>query len=254
MTEPSPYEIAHGDHIFCSPIGNARADRLAGLLELPAEPAIVDLCCGKAELLLRMVERHGGRGLGVDLSGAFIREGRERAMARGLGDRVELVCADVNAYAFEPAGYDLAMRIGGADDGGTFDAQVARLCDLARPGGLVLIADLYWRREPPEGRASLFAAGDGPMKVEHHAEKAAIVRAQGLDLLYSMTSTEDEWDDYEGLCLRAIERWAAANPDHPRRESALTRAREWYSEYLAWRRECLGFGFYLGRRPVTGDL
>lgn len=249
MTEPSPYEIAHRDHVFCSPISSERADRLAGLFELPAEPSIVDLCCGKAELLLRTVERHGGRGLGVDLSGAFIREGRERAKARGVGDRVDLVCEDVNAYAFERASYDLAMRIGGADDAGTFDEQVARLRDLARPGGLVLIADLYWRREPPEGQVSLFAGADGPMKVEYHAEKAAIVRAQGMDLLYSMTSTEDEWDDYEGLCLRAVERWAAANPDHPRRESTLTRAHDWYSDYLAWRRECLGFGFYLARRP-----
>lgn len=249
MTGPSPYEIAHHDHVFCSPLSSERADRLIGLLELPAEPSIVDLCCGKAELLLRTVERHGGRGLGVDLSREFIREGRERAKARGVGERVELVCADVNAYAFEPGRYDLAMRIGGADDAGTFDEQVARLRELARAGGLVLIADLYWRKKPTEGYASLLASGDGPMKVEYHAEKVAILRAQGLDLLYSMTATEDEWDHYEGLYLRAVERWAAVNPGDPRRESMVTRARDWYGDYLAWRREYLGFGFYLARRP-----
>lgn len=249
MTKPSPYEIAHADHVFCSPISNERADQLISLVELPESPAIVDLCCGKAELLLRAVGRSGGHGLGVDLSDAFIAEARERAATRGLSAHVELACADVNAYPFEAAGYDLAMWIGGADDAGTFDHQVARLRDLARPGGTVLIADLYWRKEPPEDRISAFAAADGPMKLEYHAEKAAIVRAQGLDLLYSMTSSEDEWDHYEGLYIRAVERWAVANPDDPRRESALPRARSGYGDYLEWRREYLGFGFYLARRP-----
>ncbi len=249
MLELTPYEIAHRGHLFCSPMTSERAGRLVSLLDLPESPSMVDLCCGKAELLLRLVEQTQGLGLGVDLSRAFITEGQERAATRGISDRVRLVCSDVNAYPFEPGSHDLAMRIGGADHAGAFGDQVARLRDLVRPGGSVLIADVYWRKEPPAERFSPFMREDGPMRLEFHAEKAAILQANGLDLLYTMTSTEDEWDHYEGLCIRAVERWAVENPGDPRRESVLARARDAYGDYLAWRREYLGFGFYLARRP-----
>lgn len=59
--------IAHRDQVFCSPLSSAKADQLVALLDLPKPARVLDVGCGKAELLLRIIARYGAVGVGVDL-------------------------------------------------------------------------------------------------------------------------------------------------------------------------------------------
>lgn len=38
--------IAHRDHLFHSPLGEAKVARLLGLLDLPPHPRVLDVGCG----------------------------------------------------------------------------------------------------------------------------------------------------------------------------------------------------------------
>ena len=247
VTARSYSEIAHHDHLFLSPMSPVRAGTLVDLLDLEPGSHILDVCCGKAEFLIRAVERTGASALGIDISEHYLAEARERMSGRVPAGVVDLRCADATSFLLEPGAFDVACWIGGAAQLGSFANVANHLRPAVRPGGLVLIADLFWKREPePEHVAAFFGPGSESGLLDHAGNAAAAV-GTGLTLLYTATAGDDEWDHYEGLYLRAIERWAAEHPGDPRRDGFLQRARSSYDEYLAWRREALGFGFYLYR-------
>src|SRR4051794_19710568 len=103
--------IAHGDHVFCSPMSSARADELVDLLDLPASSRVVEIGCGKAEFLLRVVQRYTAAGLGVDPNGEFLRVARANAERRRLVARLEWHEARAAELALAPASFELALAI-----------------------------------------------------------------------------------------------------------------------------------------------
>jgi hypothetical protein len=72
--------------------------------------------------------------------------------------------------------------------------------------------------------------------------------ALGFTALYTAVSSDDDWDHYEGLYCRAVERYVAAHPEDPEGAEFRDYIRRWYSGYLRWGRKTLGFGLYLLRR------
>jgi ubiquinone/menaquinone biosynthesis C-methylase UbiE len=239
--------VAHGDHTFCSPMSSTRADELVELLGLPASSRVLDAGCGKAEFLLRAVQRYAATGVGVDLNGEFLRVARANAEARGLGERVEWHEARATDVALEPASFDAAFCFGSSQAFGNFEQALAALADLVRPGGQVLMADLYWRQEP----APDFLAFLGESAADHltHAGNEEAGLAAGLVPLYSCVSNADEWDHYEGLFCRAVERFAQDHPQDPDALPFRERIRAWRECYRRWSRDTLGFGFYLFSKP-----
>ena len=235
--------LAHGDHIFCSPMSSTKADELVELLELPASSRVLDVGCGKAEFLLRVAQRYAATGVGVDPNGEFLRVARANAEARSLGERTEWHEARAADLFLEPASFDLGLCFGSSHAFGNFEQALAALAALVRPGGQVFIADPYWRQEPaPDYLAFLGATATTYLT---HAGNEAAGLAAGLVPLYSCVSDTDEWDHYEGLFCRAVERFARDHPQDPDAPSFRERIRGWRDCYRRWSRDTLGFGFYL---------
>ena len=95
------YAITHRDHVVCNPLSVAKLDEMIGLLDLPRGARVLDIACGKGEFLVRLVERYGVRGVGVDLSPHFVRDVRSLAEARVPGADLQLLEMDGAAYAGE---------------------------------------------------------------------------------------------------------------------------------------------------------
>lgn len=235
--------IAHADVVFCSPMNAARADQLVELLELNADSRILDVGCGKAEVLLRAMQRHGCTGVGVDPNGEFLRKGQDNAQARDLSGHIHWHEARVGEVALEPGSFDAAICIGSTHAFGSFTQALHALAALVRPGGQLLLGDLYWKEEP----ASEYQAFLGIKTENHfsHAKNEAAGLAAGLAPLYSCVSSADEWDHYEGMYCRAIERFVRDHPLDPDAQSFGERIRAWRDAYRRWGRDTLGFGFYL---------
>ncbi|MBI4499246.1 MAG: class I SAM-dependent methyltransferase [Chloroflexi bacterium] len=239
------FDITHRDHLICNPLSSEKLDEIVTLLDLPRGARVLDIACGKAELLVRLVERYGARGDGVDLSPYAVRDARTRAEARVPGSALVFHEMDGRDFQAGPGSYDLAICLGAS---WVFDGHRGTLEALRRvvhPGGLVLVGEPYWRRTPdPE---DLRTADYDAAAFATHAGNVAIGLELGLTCLYSIVSSEDDWDRYQGLQWRAAERYATAHPDDPDVAELLQRQRAGRDAYLRWERDTLGWAVYLFR-------
>jgi SAM-dependent methyltransferase len=242
------YGITHTDHTVMNPMSLDKTQELIECLRLPDGGRVLDVACGKAEFLCRVAERYPVAGTGVDLSPVTIEAARRNVAARGLEGRIELLHMDGGTYAPAPgAGMDLASCIGGSWIYNGHKGALEALARMTQPGGLVLAGEPYWRTAPPPDylqQAGLEAGMFGT-----HADNVQTGVDQGLSLLYTVVSSEDDWDRYEGLQWQAAERYAADHPDDPDVEPLLQTARRNRDAYLRWGRDCLGWAMYLFRKP-----
>ncbi len=244
------FGITHRDHIFCNPLDGSRVDELIGLLDLPPGARVVEAACGKGELLVRLAERYRISGLGVDVSPWEVPVARERAAGRVGASDLSFIEADAASYPFEPSSADLAVCLGASWIWNGHRGTLEALAGIARAGGLVLVGEPYWRREPDP--AYLEAAGLRPDEFGTHAGNVTAGLELGLTFLYAMPSREDEWDRYEMLQVRAAERYALAHPDDADVPELLARVRQGCDAYLRWGRDTLGWAVYLFRTPAPG--
>jgi hypothetical protein len=113
------------------------------------------------------------------------------------------------------------------------------------PGGHVIVGEGYWKQEPSSEYLVFLGATRDEM--DTHAGNVAAARDRGLQLQYAVVSSERDWDNYEGLYLRGIERWAVENADDEDAKEFLSSIRAWHDGYLRWGRDTLGFALYLFR-------
>jgi len=237
------FAITHADHVICNPLSVDKLDEIVALLDLPAGAQVLDIACGKAELLIRLVERYGVHGEGVDLSAPELAEARRRLRERAPAAVVTLTEQDGQTYEAPPATYDLAVCLGASWIFGGHRRTLQALQRWLRPGGLILVGEPFWRHEPdPE---YLVARGFTAASFASHADNVAAGLDLGLVFLYSVVSSEDDWDRYEGLQWRAAERYRLAHPDDPDLPDLLERVRSRRDAYLRWERSTLGWAAYL---------
>jgi len=237
------FSIGHVDHHFMNPMSEAKFDEIIEMLRLPAGARVLDVGCGKAPLLLRIAERWDCTGVGVELSPSFFADAKQNVEAAGLSDRIELIHSGGAQYEAPLEFYDLACCIGASwiwqGHAGTLEA----LSRCVRPGGLVLVGEPYWRREPSE--EYLASSEFERDSIGTHAANADAGAAAGLVHLHSIVSSEDDWDRYEGYQWNDGERYAYEHPDDPDNDELLTRMRAYRDSYLRWGRDELGWALYL---------
>jgi len=243
--------IAHSDHTFWSPLSAPKADTLLGLIPLVPSARVLDVGCGPAELLIRLAERQAIVGVGVDQSPYALVEARLRASRRVPNADLMLHELDVAAFDAGTEAWDLAMCVGSSGAYGGYRGALEALRALVRPGGHVLLGELYWKQEPDSAYLAVLG-GDSASRDDiamTTAENVAAGQTAGLIPLYISASSEDEWDHYEGLYARAIELYALSYPDDPDSPAMLARIGTWRDAYLRHGRATLGFALYLFHRP-----
>lgn len=201
---------------------------------------VVDLGCGWAELLLRIVAAEPTvAGVGVDRDPAAIARARSNAEARGLADRVELAVADAAGWAGDQA--DVLLCIGASQAWGGAGPALTALRPCLRPGGRLVFGEAIWTRPPTP--AALAALGADAESYGSLADLVELAVGHGYRPLAVAEATGEEWDSFESRYLLGWERWLLANPAGPGADDVRARADAHRARWLGGYRGVLGFAY-----------
>ncbi len=234
-----------------SPIDPGRLDRIVADLARSEPRTVLDLGCGWAEVLLRVLAAvPGATGVGVDLDQDDIDRGRRNARDRGLADRVELRVADAVTHR---GTYDLVLCVGAQhaldDDPGV---ALRALRGLTGDGGRLLFGIDYWRSVPSAERLKLIWGGamvEDSVLLPDVVEAAA---AAGWRLLDLHEVSQSDWDAYECGLVRNQEEWLLEHADHPEAAALRQRLDDGRQQWLRGHHGHLGFAWFtLGAMPGT---
>ena len=241
------FDITHRHHLLCNPISMAKLDDLFALMNLGPQDRVLDIACGKGEVLLRLALAYSIEGLGVDLSPFAIKDAQRKCDECILDTEVNFLLMNGADYQPEvPQSFEVAMCLGASWIWGGHRGTLQALKEFVRPGGLVVTGEPYWVAEPSQ--AFLDAIGQSEDEWSTHHGNVEIGEEEQLSFLYSVVSSQDDWDRYEGLQWYAMAEHAQQNPDDPDLEELTERVHQSRKAYLKWGRNTLGWAVYLFRK------
>ena len=227
---------------FNAPLSGARADALAAALARRRPGTVLDIGCGWAELLLRVLAAApDARGTGVDSDGPLIERGLDNARARGLDGRVTLLATE-GTSPLDPA--DAVICIGSDHVYGDQVDALAALHPLVRPGGVLLFGTGYWQRPPTAAEAA--GLGATPDELPDLATLVDRAIAAGFRPLDIHTANEDEWNAFESGYLAD---WEEAVMTGAAGAAEIERADRHREGWLRGYRGVLGFAYLVLGRP-----
>jgi len=243
------HEISESGHRILNPITEEKLMLLGRICRLEAGQRLLDLACGKGEMLARWAERYGVEGVGVDLSEVFLTAARVRAAELGVADRLRFERGDAGAYRAEPGAFDVVSCLGATWIGDGLAGTIELLRPALRPGGLMLIGEPYWTEPAP---AEAYEA----MGIDQD-EFAPLVgtldrfEAAGLELVEMVLADGDSWDRYAAEQWFAVSEWLRAVPeDHPDAADMREFLAHSRRTHLAYQRRYLGWGVFVLREAA----
>ena len=230
--------IAHERHPVAAPLADTSVDALMELVASYHPRTALDVGCGSAQWLVRLLERASdGRGVGVDLSAEALAAAQVLAEERGVGDRLELRKQDASTIG--DGRYDALLCVGSTHALCGLEPTLKALHGWGGPGSVAVVGDGFWEKAPDV--STLQALEATPEEFPSYAGLVRLVEAQGWAPVRVHVSSLQEWDDYEWAWVSTLRRWARQNPDDPDATDGLAFAEQHQRMWLDGYRETLGF-------------
>ncbi len=104
---------------------------------------LLDLATGTGDLLISLLRRCPviEKATGLDISERMLELCRQKLRARGLAERVELVCGDASATPFSAGTFDVATMAFGIRNTANAAATLAEIHRILKPGGRAMILE-----------------------------------------------------------------------------------------------------------------
>jgi SAM-dependent methyltransferase len=239
------HEIAEANHRILNPFTEEKLRLLGEVAGVARGTRVLDLACGKGEMLCRWAEWFGSGGVGVDLSPVFLGAAVARAGELGVADRLTFIQGDAGAYEPEPGAFDVAACIGATWIGGGLAGTISLLRPALGGGGTILVGEPYWVEPPPDEAVEALGFGaDEFVSLEGTLDR---LEAADVELVEMVLADGDSWDRYEAAQWQTIVDWLDANlgdPDHDAMRAFLDAGRR---NHLRWGRRYLGWGVFVTR-------
>ncbi|GIH17440.1 class I SAM-dependent methyltransferase [Rugosimonospora africana] len=243
MDLPRHFTIRESSHRVLNPVTPEKIALLGDAIRCGAGMSVLDLCCGKGEMLSTWARDHGITGTGVDISTVFIARARERSAELGVADRVAFVHGDASSYvATEPV--DVAACIGATWIGGGVTGTVALLQRSLRPGGLMLIGEPFWKAEPPHQEAIEACHAESRDSFQTLPGLVELYGDLGYDLVEMVLADDDSWDRYRASQWLNMRQFADTHPDDELAPQFRAELQRGPRDYVRYERPLLGWGIF----------
>lgn len=239
------HEIAEATHRILNPIDSEKLMLLGEVIGLRPDMRVLDLACGKGEMLCRWARTFGVSGVGVDISPVFLEAAHARAKELAVENQVVFVQGDAGAYTAEPAAYDIVACVGATWIGNGMHGTLQLMRPAIKPNGLFLIGEPYWIEEPPdEAYDSLGVRRDDYCTLANFLTRC---KAAEVELVEMVLANQDTWDRYEAAHWMTVSNFLRANPDHADAAMVRQKCQQDKQMYLEFGRRYLGWGVFVLR-------
>lgn len=243
------HEIAEAQHRIQSPLNEVHFSRLGEVCRLQEGKRVLDLACGKGELLAQWAREFSIYGVGVDLSQVFIDAAKSRAYNLNVGNKLNFIVGDVADYPQPHHEFDVVTCIGSTWIGGGLTGTLNLMRSaLVNREGILVVGEAFWKKTPSED--ALTAMGmeaDTFLPLGHTLDQ---LDGMNLELVDMVIASDSDWDRYEAMQWNAVYRFLEENPDD-RDASAL---QDWSrinrQNYIMYGREIIGWGVFVLRERI----
>ena len=246
------FDVTHALHEFCNPIRASRVDELGAVLDLRPGMRLLDIASGHGEFLIRWSEKYDISGVGVDLSEYALARAERRRTSRIPDADVRFVHEDGAKYQPDEP-FDVVLLVGASWIWNGYAGTLEALRKLTAPGGLIVFGEPFWKQKPSDE----YLAVDEDITADMFTTLAGLrehALGTGLELVWMMESSLEDWDRYEMLQAAAVDRFGRENPDHPDLDEIRKRRAHADEVYLKWGRDSCGFAIWVFRVPAREAL
>lgn len=239
------FEIAESAQRLPNPLAPDQLIRLAQLCQVHKGTRLLDLACGKGELLTQWARTYDIQGTGVDESERDIYGAMTRATELEVWSQVHFVVSDVLEYPQPYHQYNIVSWLGMTGLPSTLGETIPLMQEALRDNetGLLLIGQSYWRVPPPE--AVCHALGVSVNTLPDLGAIADQADEHGAELVEMMLVPQEGWDRYYSAQWRALSAWLKDNTSHPDWHSVRTLYQQSRRNYLSLEREYVGWGVFV---------
>ncbi len=237
------FAIRESSHQIINPFDHQKLATLGNAIGLKRDHAVLDLACGKGEMLCTWANDHQIVGTGVDINPPFVAAARERARQFGVAQRITIVHDDAKGWV-SPEPVDVAACIGATWIGDGVAGTVDLLRKSLRPGGMMLIGEPYWLADPPDQET---VEGCHAPSRDSFRSLPGLVEFFGeleLDLVEMVLADPHTWDRYAAAQWLNIRRFLDANPDDELGDDLREELRTAPLRHVQYQRAWLGWGVF----------
>ena len=237
------HRISESTHRIMNPLTLERLMLVGEICRLRADTHVLDLACGKGEMLCQFAAHLGVTGVGVDVYPPVIADARARAAELGVADRVELVEGDA-AKPLALGRFDVVSCLGASWIGGGLAGTLQIMLRHADVRAWLLVGEVYWARPPSTELATRYGEAFADL-----AGTLDVFEDAGLDLVEMVLTSTDDWDRYAASQWLNVAAWLDANAEHA--DAAAVRAERDAARrrYLTDERDTVGWGVFILRAP-----
>jgi SAM-dependent methyltransferase len=239
------HEISESRHRILNPLSAEKLRLVGEICELDDSMELLDLCCGKAEMLSTWAATYGSSGVGVDISAVFLGAARQRAAELHVDHLVTLVEADAARYVVDvDTSFHVVSCIGATWIGNGLAGTLELMRPRMKSGGLVLAGEPYWIDPIPE---SIVVPGLVEGDFASLAGTLDRFESAGFELVEMVAASPDDWDRYVAMQWKTVDDWLISNPASPDSTALGEWIRTERRSYLTIERRHLGWAVFVLR-------
>jgi cyclopropane fatty-acyl-phospholipid synthase-like methyltransferase len=241
------YHIAYEHHAIMNPLSDERLLLLAEQCGLNAHSRVLDIGGGNGWSSFLLCRKWGCHVTQVDVSEKWTERSRQLFEKHGLSDHTDIQCIDAVSFFLEDGAYDMVLCLGTAAVYGGFAAALRKLSRCIKADGYIIVGETS--AEPPLPRRYNEYLETSGWKILSARALLRSIDDHGLEVLWALRSTHDEWDRYMNMQWQAISDHTRLHPQDEEVQEFADWARDEQETYLRYQRHLVDWNVFL-LRPI----